>query len=348
MTIIYFSDSYKGGASTFLEQNILFNLRNKKKVILFDQNPKQTFPNLRKNKYLRVFKLNIFKDNKKIKKLIKKLNLSNQIFFFTNFAILIYYFLFFLRYKDKKKTILSMALHSGVFQYNFKTVIGLGLFSIFSLRLDYLIFGSNSSKKWWLSLFPWMKLITHKVIFNGVQKQKIKRNNLKKVQISFIGRLEKENDPQLFIKICELNKKNKNINFNIFGDGSLKKQFSKKSSNLKYWGWSKKSEIYSKTDITIITSPINNFPYTALESNSYGIPVISAARGDIRKIITNNYNGYIFNRRIPLIFNHYINKTIKNYSNLSKNSIINSRKFSINKSCYTLWRFLKIENSNTR
>ena len=51
MTIIYFSDGYKGGASTFLEQNILFNLENKKNVILFDQNPKRTFPNLSKNKY---------------------------------------------------------------------------------------------------------------------------------------------------------------------------------------------------------------------------------------------------------------------------------------------------------
>ena len=348
MTIIYFSDSYKGGNTTFLQQNILFNLKNKKKVILFDQNPKHTFPNLKKHKYLKVFKLNIFKDRAKIKKLIKRLNLTDQLFFFTNFAILIYYFLFFISFNPKKKAVLSLALHSGIFQYSFKTIIGVCLFSILSLRLNYLIFGSNSSKKWWLKLFPWMKLIKHKVIFNGVEKRKIKKNKSKKIQISFIGRLAIENDPELFINISKLNEENKNMKFNIFGDGPLKKKLLKNNDNIKFWGWSKQSRIYLKTDITIITSPINNFPYTALESNSYGIPVISAARGDIRKIIKNNYNGYIFNKRIPLIFNHYIHKTIKNYKYLSKNSLINAKKFNINKSCFTFWKFLKIENSNTK
>ena len=347
MTIIYFSDGYKGGASTFLEQNILFNLENKKNVILFDQNPKQTFPNLSKNKYLKIFKLNIFKDNKKIKRLIKKLDLSNQLFFFTNFAILIYYFLFFLSFRDKKKAILSLTLHSGIFQYNLKTIVGLGLFSILSLRLNYLIFGSDSSKKWWVNLFPWIKLINHQVIFNGVKKQKMRKRNKKKIQISFIGRLEKENDPELFLKISQLNKNNKMIKFNIFGDGPLKKKI-KKSDNVKFWGWSKQAKIYSKTDITLITSPINNFPFTALESNSYGIPLISAAKGDIRKIIKNNYNGYIFNKRMPQIFSYYINETIKNYKYLSRNSINHARKFNINKSCQTVWRFLKIENNNIR
>ena len=39
-----------------------------------------------------------------------------------------------------------------------------------------------------------------------------------------------------------------------------------------------------KYDIAIITSPLNNFPYVALESSSYGIPVVTAAEGDIRKL----------------------------------------------------------------
>ena len=67
----------------------------------------------------------------------------------------------------KKKDIkLAMALHSGVFKFNFKIILGLFVFSILSLKLDYLIYGSNSSKKWWLKFFPWMKLINYKIIFN--------------------------------------------------------------------------------------------------------------------------------------------------------------------------------------
>ncbi len=43
MTIVFFSDGYKGGASTFLEQNINHNLENNRKVILIDKNPKKLF-----------------------------------------------------------------------------------------------------------------------------------------------------------------------------------------------------------------------------------------------------------------------------------------------------------------
>ena len=43
-----------------------------------------------------------------------------------------------------------MALHSGIFLINLKLILGLFLFSIIALKLDYLIFGSNSSKDWWL------------------------------------------------------------------------------------------------------------------------------------------------------------------------------------------------------
>ena len=135
-------------------------------------------------------------------------------------------------------------------------------------------------------------------------------------------------------------KKNKNLKFNIFGDGSLTKKI-KYINNLKFWGWTKKEKIYNNTDITIITSPLNNFPHVALESNSYGIPVITAAKGDIRKIVKNNLNGYILNNRTIKNFNFHIDKTIRNYKYLSSNSIINAKKFDIRKSCKKIWSFLK-------
>ena len=219
--------------------------------------------------------------------------------------------------------------------------MGITLFSILALRLNYLIFGSYSAKKWWVLKFPWLRLIKNKVIYNGIEKQQKKKKNKHFFNVSFIGRLENENDPELFIKIASINRSIKNIRFNIFGDGVLKKKISKKSKNIKFWGWSEKSKIYSNTDIALITSPINNFPYVALESNSYGIPVITAAQGDIRKIVKNGYNGYIFKKRTLKNFNIYLKKTIKNYKELSKNSVITANKFDINMSCNKLWRFIK-------
>ena len=51
MAIIFLSDGYKGGNSNFIEQNIRYNLENKKKVFLIDKNPKKTFEKFKEKKF---------------------------------------------------------------------------------------------------------------------------------------------------------------------------------------------------------------------------------------------------------------------------------------------------------
>ena len=52
MTIIILSDGYKGGASKFLENIIIYNLQTQKnKIVLIEKYPKKTFPNLKKIVY---------------------------------------------------------------------------------------------------------------------------------------------------------------------------------------------------------------------------------------------------------------------------------------------------------
>ena len=147
-----------------------------------------------------------------------------------------------------------MALHSGIFLINLKLILGLFLFSIIALKLDYLIFGSNSSKDWWLKKFPWMIYINSKVILNGIDLKKIKRKKPSKFRISFIGRLVIENDPKLFLDICKLNNKEKKITFNIFGDGILKNKLTNKTNNVKFWGGLTKRK-FTKTPISQLLHP---------------------------------------------------------------------------------------------
>ena len=42
--------------------------------------------------------------------------------------------------------------------------------------------------------------------------------------------------------ICSSNQKNKNLKFNVFGDGSLKKIINIKN-NVKFWGWTQKGNL---------------------------------------------------------------------------------------------------------
>ena len=340
MSIIFLSDGYLGGANRYLEQNINYCLQKKENVILFDKNPSVSFKNIKKNEYFKIYKIDPVTERGKVKKIINQnKEINKHIFFFTNYVFLIYYFIYFSFSSNFKHVVLS--LHSGIFKWTVKNILATIIFSIISYRISHLIYGSFSSKQWWEKYFPWMKFIKNSVIYNGVKLKIKKKVKKKKYNVSFVGRLEQENNPQLFLKITNLLKENDKIKFNIFGDGSLKKLFFNKKLNFKYWGWSDRSVIYKNTDILIITSPINNFPYAALESQSYGIPVITSSQGDVRKIIKNNFNGYIFNSNDPKKYEMFIKKTIDNYNILSENSYKRAKNFDTRKSCKNIWSFIK-------
>ena len=130
--------------------------------------------------------------------------------------------------------------------------------------------------------------------------------------------------------------------FNFFGDGSLLKELKRTaiSKNILFHGWVKKKQIYKKSDIIVITSPHQNFPYVALEAKSFGIPVISCSTGDIRKIIKNNFDGLVKHTDSPIEMINLIDIVLKNYNFFSKNSIKRSKKFNKKNSCSKFWRYM--------
>ena len=99
-----------------------------------------------------------------------------------------------------------------------------------------------------------------------------------------------------------------------------------------FHGWQPESIVYRNSDIVIITSYINNFPYVALEAKSYGIPsLVYCTEGGINEIIKNNYDGIIINSgKKSLKVSNYINKIKFNYKFFSYNAYINAKKYNAN------------------
>ena len=338
---IFISNGYRGGNSTFSTNHMLYLNSLKKKIILIDDNPKKTYQNLPKNIKILKIKNNIFylDTHRKLKKILVN-NLDNKIIFITNYAFIIKYFYIFFTLKKNTKIVLT--IHSGLLNLNIKNYIAGFIFSIIYRKIDHLFFGSESSKNWWKNYFPWMQIKKNLVHKNGVVLNKnlnTKKVN-KKLNISFVGRLEEENNPKFFIDIAEeFLKHKKNVVFNIYGDGSLNKKLKALSKNNKiiFHGWSEKKRIFSNTDIILITSPINNFPYVAIEAKSFGIPVISCSKGDINKIIKNNVDGLIKYTNSKKKMIELIVKIEKNYKFFSKNCLHRSKKYNVDKLCKKFW-----------
>ena len=340
---IFIADGYRGGANTFMFDHMEYLIKKKRKVILFDNDPKKTFGRL--NNKIDVHKLDL-KINKQnfIKKLIQrtKFHQNKKIYLmFTNFAYLIKFYFFFKSLKKNNVKII-LTLHSGILTLNLKRYIAGFIFSLIYKQVDYLFFGSSSSKSWWKRMYPWMDLKKRLIHFNGIkiEKKASLKNIKKKIQISFAGRIEKENNPEFFLNIAvEYLKKESNAVFNIFGDGPLLQDLKKKYKfkNVKFHGWVRKEKIYQISNIIVITAPINNFPYVALEAKNYGIPVVSCSKGDIKKIVINNVDGYLNQTNSTKKMVNLIKKIKKDYKKFSKNSIIRSKYFDLDESCKKFW-----------
>ena len=183
--------------------------------------------------------------------------------------------------------------------------------------------------RWWNTYFPLTKLANQSVLYNYIhipKNIKIKKPN--KLNIGFVGRLEKEKGIDTFINITK-NITNSYLNFYIFGEGSMKldKKYLKK---IKIFKWTKKNEIYKKINVLFVTSEIENCPLNVLEAKSYGIPTITISNGGIKEIIQHNKDGFILDKNTSCdkIEDKFI-KILNNYKFYGKNCLKNSKKFDV-------------------
>ena len=167
-------------------------------------------------------------------------------------------------------------------------------------------------------------MVIHNFIYIPKNKKikKIKGN----FNIGFVGRLEEEKGYSRFLEIA---KKIKNLKLKFFIYGNTESQ---KSSNkyFKFCGWKSQKKIYKHIHLLLVTSPIENCPFTVLESKSYSIPTLSISKGGIREIIKNKKDGILLNNETSI---ENIEKNItyikKNYKFFSKNCYNNSKKFDV-------------------
>lgn len=154
-----------------------------------------------------------------------------------------------------------------------------------------------------------------KVIYNFINQDANYCDNEYINNISFVGRLSKEKQPQDFLSIS---REHKCLNFNIFGEGELE-HLIEKQNNLHYYGYvDKQDKIWKNTDVLLITSKYEGLPYVLIEAMAHGLIVVSYDVGEVSNIIKNGKNGFIAKNKDEM------NLIIENlqYMDKSKNKLI--------------------------
>lgn len=121
--------------------------------------------------------------------------------------------------------------------------------------------------------------------------------------VGYVGRLNREKNIRMTIKIFEQLKKKKQETFLlIFGSGEeeikLKNYvLSNSIDNIKFYGYVKNASLYMKYfDVLLITSNREGIPFVVWEAMHNKIPVISTDAGGIKEIVQRENCGFIFNR----------------------------------------------------
>jgi len=215
--------------------------------------------------------------------------------------------------------------------------INLGISSVIcKKRINKIISISESAKKEIQQYFP---TTSNSVIYNGVDTNFYKQNNIKKFQkgnpeLLFVGNLFEYKNVQFIIKIfSQLKQKFPKIHFQIIGDGTYKKNLNELIDKYNFQDQisvvgrvndEQLREYYASCDIYTTASTWEFFNIPLLESMSCGKPILVSELSVHKEIILKSKAGEIFEMNANS-FIEKIKNILENYEQFSENA----RKFAL-------------------
>ena len=211
---------------------------------------------------------------------------------------------------------------------NFKTI----LFNLCSKNLFKIIWVSDSS----FDGYYFKNNVKEKsiILYNVVDQKAIEEKSKEykcgeEFDLIFLGRLGYPKNPERLIDVIELVKQKKNdIRVAIVGDGPDRNLVEEKikekklNKNIKLFGFqSNPYPILRNSKILIMTSIYEGTPMCALEAQALGKPIVATPVDGLKKIIKNDYNGYLSDDNNLLVTSiiSLLNNDLK-----YKNNLVNS------------------------
>ena len=113
------------------------------------------------------------------------------------------------------------------------------------------------------------------------------------VVIGWLGRLAQVKRPD---RVIELANRLKDFIFVIGGDGLLLDSLKTKlPANVLLVGWTRPEEIWSLSDIALLTSENEAQPISLIEAGLAGIPAVAESVGSVSEVIENGVTGFLVN-----------------------------------------------------
>jgi len=122
----------------------------------------------------------------------------------------------------------------------------------------------------------------------------------KKTTIGFIGRLDNQKNPMVFVELAELMKEDRDYQFIMIGDGELYKEISENArglNNLKLMGYSSNVPFYlSLCDVLVCPSKYEGSPLIGFEAAAMNVPIIATNIIGFREQVEEGKFGWLYNQ----------------------------------------------------
>ena len=139
-------------------------------------------------------------------------------------------------------------------------------------------------------VFQGKTLMIHNPFQKAAKSEIVKKGNY----VLYFGRFTKEKGIQTLINVC---RRLSEIQFVFAGEGPLENEI-RDIKNIKNTGFLKGNDLIkmiSEACFTVYPSELyDNYPFSVIESITYGTPVIGADIGGIPEIIKHEYTGFLF------------------------------------------------------
>ncbi len=187
--------------------------------------------------------------------------------------------------------------HSRVFRRTPKHFF-MELMCAWELRhFDEIIYVSDFTRCSWENRYPWLRRVTARVVHNGAPEEITASAGVTNpIRVGFAGRFAEEKDPLFFARLAQAAAaQGLDCEFHMYGSGPLRERVKKfRSPRLFLHEPVEAAQVYRNFDVLLLTSRVENCPYTVLEAKMHEVPCVAPRVGGLPEIVTSGEDGILF------------------------------------------------------
>ncbi|MGQ0765575.1 MAG: glycosyltransferase family 4 protein [Gemmatimonadota bacterium] len=211
--------------------------------------------------------------------------------------------------------------------------------SIAALAIDEVTWVSGYTRHWWTRRFPWLHMVQSRITPNGVPLPEYPGTSIAgpTFRVGFVGRLSREKGLDRFIEVAAAMSR-KEFSFTVRGDGPERLRLGG-GVPLEWAGHlTDPDSIYNGIDILLVTSPVENCPFSVLEARARGIPCVVPPVGGLPEMVVNGVDGVIAASRSTRDLMTAVATAVRDREALARGCLETRWRWTVEKAGERLWR----------